>query len=126
MYFSVCSFSPASGVRVKLPNGVMYDADVMETPVSHALGMQFRPPLPGNRVMLFVYDKPAPRAYHMRNVRMPLEIITIDDSQRVSEFRWMEPDSGPFRFRAHLFAIEAPRGWIRLNHLKLGDRIDLG
>jgi uncharacterized membrane protein (UPF0127 family) len=83
-----CAPEPKAGLGeriVTLPNGRKIVAEVMLRPEDQARGMMFRDSLPPGRGMLFIHETPAPRAYWMHNVRIPLDIIWMDAQRRVVE-----------------------------------------
>jgi hypothetical protein len=72
------------GVRiVRFPNGGKVIAEVMQTPEDLGRGMMFRKSLPEGRGMLFLHAQPGPFKYWMYNVEIPLDIIFMDQNQRV-------------------------------------------
>jgi uncharacterized protein len=125
MYLSVPLSPSASGQVLKLPNGRAVSVEVMDTPELRAAGMQFRTSM--DRPMLFVFPDEAKRSYHMRNVRMPLDLILMNSGGQVLTFQHLSAESGRSRYCPnHSAAIEAPAGWARANNLKIGDLIQWG
>ena len=78
MYLSLGPYSSPSRSRVVLPNGGVLSAEVMDTPAKRAAGMQFRNGFPPHTVMLFVHPTPGNFRYHMRNVGLPLDLVSLD------------------------------------------------
>jgi uncharacterized membrane protein (UPF0127 family) len=104
----------------------------MDTPELRAMGMQFRTSM--DRPMLFVFRQTARHSYHMRNVRMPLDLILMNSGGSIVGFHSMTPWNArgaatPMSgscIPAHRFAIEAPAGWVGTHNLKIGDVIRWG
>ena len=126
MYLSVPLSPSASGQVLKLPNGRGVSVEVMDTPELCAMGMQFRASM--DRPMLFVFPNEAKRSYHMRNVRMPLDLILMNSDGRVSGIASLIPNGQAHigSLPVHSRSIEAPAGWARANNLKIGDVIQWG
>lgn len=55
----------------------------MTTPADQARGLMFRPHLPREAGMLFVYDPPQPARFWMKNTMIPLDLVFIDDTGTV-------------------------------------------
>jgi uncharacterized membrane protein (UPF0127 family) len=123
--FSSLSGSQSYTRSVKFSNGATVPVEVMDTPELRATGMQFRTSM--DRPMLFVFPDEAKRSYHMRNVRMPLDLILMNSGGRVLSMHSMMPSQiqtgGSL---LHSQAIEAPAGWAQANNLKIGDVIRWG
>jgi uncharacterized membrane protein (UPF0127 family) len=126
MYLSASASSSSFGSRLRLPSGRVVSAEVMRTPAELATGMQFRNGFPPSTVMLFLHPTAAAHRYHMRNVRIPLDLILMNSDGRVSGVTSLNLSDGNAITPRHSMAIEAPAGWARANNLKLGDLIRLG
>ena len=127
MYLSLGPYSSPSRSRVQLPNGAVLSAEVMDTPEKRAAGMQFRNGFPKNTVMLFVHPTPGNFRYHMRNVGLPLDLVSLDSAGRVIRIQSGLPGNTGYESGAgsrHM--IEAGSGFASRNNLKIGDRIRLG
>jgi uncharacterized protein len=74
-----------SSTEVTLPNGQVISSEVESDPVDMARGMMFRDSLPPGRGMLFIHTKPGKYAYWMYQVKIPLDIIWMDQSKHIVE-----------------------------------------
>ena len=70
---------------VTLPDGQQIRAEVLVRPEEMARGMMYRDSLPKGRGMLFIHDKPAPYRYWMHDVKVPLDIIFLDEMRKIVE-----------------------------------------
>ena len=93
-----------------------------------ARGLMYRDHLEQDHGMLFVFDQPAPRAFWMRNTRIPLDLAYLDANGTVMEIHKLYPYSEttvPSRSQAIQFVIEMNRGWFEANQLGVGARLSL-
>jgi uncharacterized protein len=99
----------------------------METAKDRAQGMQFRPPLQPDQVMLFVHPMSGRYPIHMQNVGFPLDVVWMNSLGDITQLAGACP--GPYVYggaQDSKYVIEAPAGFIRTNSLKIGDQISLG
>jgi len=74
--------TPAT-TRLTLPSGKALTIEVMLKDEDRAMGLMFRPSLPPDRGMLFVFDRPGFHGIWMKNCRFPIDIVWLDEEARV-------------------------------------------
>lgn len=107
--------------------GARIYVEIADTPEARAEGLMFRPSLPEDRGMLFVFPEPQTLAFWMRNTSIPLSIAYIDRDGTVLEIHDMEPyslESVSSRQPA-LYALEVNRGTFEGLGIEPGDRLRL-
>jgi len=70
-------------VPLTLPSGKVLQVEVMVKDEDRAMGLMFRPELPLDRGLLFVFDESEFHGIWMKNCRFPIDIVWLDDSHRV-------------------------------------------
>jgi hypothetical protein len=70
-------------ISLRLPSGKMLHVEVMVTDEDRAMGLMFRPSLPSDRGMLFVFDALGFHAIWMKNCRFPIDIVWLDQDRTV-------------------------------------------
>jgi uncharacterized membrane protein (UPF0127 family) len=91
-------------------------------------GLMFRKSLGRDEGMLFVFTRPQPMSFWMRNTTVPLDIGYIDGEGVLREIYPLYPlDEKPVPSRARdlQFALEVNRGWFKERGVKPGDKLDL-
>lgn len=91
-------------------------------------GLMFRKSLGRDEGMLFVFTRPQPMSFWMRNTTIPLDIGYLDRDGVLREIYPLYPlDEKPVASRARdlQFALEMNQGWFRDRGVKPGDKLDL-
>ncbi|HDR53288.1 MAG TPA: DUF192 domain-containing protein [archaeon] len=119
-------------VEVRLANQT-FSLEVADTVLTRMRGLQNRPSLGPDEGMLFVFNSSGRPTFWMKDVRIPLDIIFLDENFTVTEiFQNLPPCSGfclfcktyrptvPFRY-----AIEVPAGTVAGLKLKAGQVVKI-
>jgi uncharacterized membrane protein (UPF0127 family) len=70
-------------IPLTLPSGKVLKVEVMVNDQDRAMGLMFRPSLPEDRGMLFVYETSDFYGVWMKNCRFPIDIVWLDEERRV-------------------------------------------
>jgi uncharacterized membrane protein (UPF0127 family) len=111
---------------LSVENGKTIDIEVARSDYEHAKGLMDRTTLPHNQGMLFVFDDMQPRSFWMRNTRISLDIIYVDDQKRVVSIQKNTipmseeslPSTGPAQY-----VVEVNAGFTDLYDIKPGDSL---
>jgi uncharacterized membrane protein (UPF0127 family) len=82
---------------ITLPDGATIRAEVMTHPTDMLRGMMFRDSLTEDRGMLFIHGSLGQFPYWMYQVRIPLDIIWMDNNRRIVE---ISPNTPPCQTKA--------------------------
>lgn len=100
-------------------------AEVAYTQQARARGLMFRPVLPENTGMLFIFPKSAYYSMWMRNTMIPLSVAFIDEKGIILNIADMEPytltahySAGPAKY-----ALEVNRGWFAHKKIQAGEYV---
>ena len=91
-------------------------------------GLMFRTSMGTDEGMLFVFDRPQPMGFWMRNCEIPLDIGYFDASGELKEIYPMYPHderSVSSHSRSLQFCLEMNQGWFKQAGVKPGARLDL-
>ena len=70
-------------VPLTLPSGSVLQVEVMVKDQDRAMGLMFRPSLPRDRGMLFVFENSDFHGIWMKNCRFPIDILWLDETRRI-------------------------------------------
>jgi uncharacterized protein len=74
--------SPAV-IPLTLPSGTVLQVEVMVKDEDRAMGLMFRPSLPKDRGMLFIFERADFHGIWMKNCRFPIDIVWLDEERKV-------------------------------------------
>lgn len=102
------------------------DVEIARSVYEHSKGLMDRTSLPHDQGMLFIFDEMAPRSFWMRNTRISLDIIYVDDRKKIVSIQKNAvpmsdeslPSSGPARY-----VIEVNGGFTDLYNILPGDSL---
>ncbi len=99
------------------------NAEVARTERQRSTGMMFRTGIGEDEAMLFVFPYPAPLAFWMKNVSIPLSCAYLNSEGVILELHDMKPHDEtaiPAKSRETQFVIETAQGWFERNHVGVG------
>ena len=74
-------------VPLTLPSGKALQVEVMVKDEDRAMGLMFRPSLPMDRGLLFVFGRADFHSIWMKNCRFPIDIVWLDEDRRVVDMK---------------------------------------
>ena len=94
-------------------NGHQITAEVAATPEQRSTGLMHRFSLRPDHGMIFVFERPEPQSFWMKNTFIPLSIAFIAPDGRIINIDDMAPhDETSHRSRGPaLYALEMRKGW---------------
>jgi len=127
----VAALAPAGGRAADLPTRTLtigkhkLIVEVVVTPEQRATGLMNRFSLQPDHGMLFVFDRPQPMAFWMKNTYIPLSIAFLDADGSILNIEDMRPQdesTHPSRGNA-LYAIEMKQGWFASRSIEPGFKV---
>jgi len=70
-------------IPLKLPSGKVLETEVMVSDEDRQMGLMFRPSLPLDHGMLFIFEQPDFHGIWMKNCKFPIDIVWLDAEARV-------------------------------------------
>lgn len=127
----MAAFAPAAGRGAELPTRTLtigkekLVAEVVTTQEQRALGLMNRFSLQPDHGMLFVFDRPQPLAFWMKNTYIPLSIAYVDANGTILNIEDMRPqDESTHLSKGNaLYAIEMKQGWFGAKGIAAGAKV---
>ena len=119
-------------VPITLPGGAVIQAELRQTLQELQTGMMFRPRLPPDHGMLFVFDSLEPRSFWMYRTLHPLDIMWLDENKRIVEIAENAQPCPSVDARecptyggvaSSLYTVELAAGQVIQRGLKVGDQL---
>ena len=70
-------------VPLTLPSGKVLQVEVMASDQDRSMGLMFRPSLPLDRGLLFVFERIDFHGFWMKNCRFPIDMVWLDEEHKV-------------------------------------------
>jgi uncharacterized membrane protein (UPF0127 family) len=70
-------------IALKLPSGKVLQTEVMVSDEDRQMGLMFRPSLPLDHGMLFIFEQPDFHGIWMKNCKFPIDILWLDEQGKV-------------------------------------------
>ncbi len=104
-----------------------FDIEIADTDYDVQTGLMYRTSMKGNRGMLFVFPTMRERFFYMKNTRISLDLIYLDDKKNIVSF---QENAQPFN-EAQLpskvpaqYVLEVNAGLAEKWLLEIGDRME--
>ncbi len=105
-----------------------YTLEIANTKVSRERGLMERDAMPDGHGMIFVFDRERPLNFWMKNTRIPLDILYLDNSGQIVSIHTMKPydtRTETTSARPAKYAIELNAGQANRAGVKPGDVLDI-
>ena len=129
VFFLVVLFSNNGEPKVCI-NKACVKVDIADSNTERALGLMYVEELDWDKGMLFVFDKPSIYKFWMKNTKIPLDIIWIDNSSEIVYIYNAEPckieecpSFGPDIDA--IYVLEVNSGYSQLHNISIGDYVDI-
>jgi hypothetical protein len=112
--------------------GKRYSVEIADDDAERARGMMFRDELAPDAGMLFIWRRPAPRSFWMRNTRIPLDIVYIGPDRRIVGWALNTPPCRTRRCPSYpsgapaQYVLEVNAGEMQRLGVELGDPVRFG
>jgi len=124
-----CEQAPGGGLPViQMKIGAeTFNLEIADTESTRSRGLMHRDSMPADHGMLFIFDAPQELNFYMKNTRIPLDIIFVDENARVISIAQMHPydwsttsSGAPARY-----AIELNQGAAARSGAAVGDQLHI-
>lgn len=115
-------------VRAVFEGGASLALEVADDAPERQRGLMYRETLPEGWGMLFVFERPQPLGFWMKNTYAPLSIAFLEDDGTIVNIRKMRPLDTTTRHRSRRpvrLALEVPQGWFKAHGVRRGQRVQL-
>ncbi len=122
-------------ISIRTPSGITIQAEIADTPRKRAQGLMYRDHLEKDHGMLFFFSEPQAWTFWMKNTKIALDLIWLDDKKRVTHIERNVPictksdDSCP-QYRPNnadaVYVLEITAGTIDGYKIEKGTKLQFG
>lgn len=117
-------------IEVRFPSGAKLQAEVADTPEKLLFGLAFRPGLPEDEGMIFLFEKSGPHKVWTKQFQFHVDLIWVDESKQIVHMKESAepckedpcPWHGPPPKNAR-YIIEANSGFIQKSEATVGSEL---
>lgn len=118
---------------IRTPAGIIIQAEIADTAVKRATGLMYRERLDKDHGMLFIFGQPLPWTIWMKNTKVALDLIWLDEKKRVIHIERQVPictkidDSCP-QYRPNssdaIYVLEIAGGTVDSYKIEKGSKLE--
>jgi uncharacterized protein len=82
-FCAVAATAMPAVIPLKLPSGTVLQTEVMIKDPERQMGLMFRPSLPRDHAMLFIFETVDFHGIWMKNCKFPIDIVWLDEQRKV-------------------------------------------
>jgi uncharacterized protein len=122
-------------ISIRTPSGIAIQAEIADTPRKRAQGLMYRDHLKKDHGMLFFFSEPQAWTFWMKNTKIALDLIWLDDKKRVTHIERNVPictksdDSCP-QYRPNnadaVYVLEITGGTVDGYQIEKGTKLQFG
>jgi uncharacterized protein len=101
------------------------DAQVAATPEQRQTGLMWRKTMPTHEGMLFVFERPMPQCFWMKNTFLPLSIAFVADDGSIVNLADMKPQTTTSHCseKPVRYVLEMNQSWFAKRNIKAGFKL---
>ena len=118
---------------IRTPAGIIIQAEIADTTVKRATGLMYRERLDKDHGMLFIFGQPLPWTIWMKNTKIALDLLWLDEKKRVVHIERQVPictksdDSCP-QYRPNssdaIYVLEIAGGTVDSYKIEKGSKLE--
>ena len=122
-------------IHIQTPSGITIRAEIADTPLKRSVGLMYRDHLKKDHGMLFFFSQPQAWSFWMKNTKIALDLIWLDDKKRVTHIERNVPictktdDSCP-QYRPNsddaMYVLELAGGTVDGYKIEKGTKLPFG
>ena len=104
-----------------------FKLEVADTDATREIGLMYRDSMPADHGMIFIFPSAQALNFWMKNTRLPLDIIFLDDKRKIVSIHQLEPFDlrGTSSDYPAQYAVELNQGAAEKAKAKVGDILEI-